>query len=75
MIKGRRLGHKHNLTVPTVRKGTGVAQAGRQVIKNKATVNKPGAPMPGDDMQQYANGGMLRINPYYWYWHNKLNKK
>jgi hypothetical protein len=47
MIKGRRLGRKHTLTVPTVRKGTGVSQAARQVIKSKSlftgSVSHPGA--------------------------------
>jgi hypothetical protein len=62
-IRIRKLGHSHKLTVPTVRKGIGLAQAGRQVAQNKATVNQPGAgysPYEGlGDM--YGSGGSIHI--------------
>jgi hypothetical protein len=62
-IRIRKLGHSHKLTVPTVRKGLGVSQAGRQVMQNKATVQHPGASyspyeVPGDMM---GSGGTIHI--------------
>jgi hypothetical protein len=60
-IRIRKIGHSHKLTVPTVRKGLGIAQAGRQVQQNKSTVEHPGAGFGPYD--QYKSGGTIHINP------------
>ena len=62
MIRNRKLGHKHTLTVPTVRKGVGVAQAAKQVSRVKSspvgTVSKPGS-----DYTMFPQGG--KVGPNY----------
>jgi hypothetical protein len=64
-IRIRKIGHSHKLTVPTTRKGLGIAEAARQVAKNKgATVEHPGAGYgPYDTGDQFKSGGTIHINP------------
>jgi hypothetical protein len=67
MIRARKLGHQHKLTVPTARKGMGLAQAGRQVAQAKSlpvgTASNPGAsysPYEGTG-DMYGSGGTIHI--------------